>query len=131
MAKTHFDDINKLNLPFVDKYERIANVRVMRFKGPIDDETISQIIKLKSQIEKNEDINTLNVLLDLKKTTYVDSAALGGFILRLSELKKRGKKLGLINVPEGMKNMLDIFKCKGLFFIFESEESALKSLGEV
>ncbi|MFC1704015.1 STAS domain-containing protein [Candidatus Omnitrophota bacterium] len=129
MANMPFDDINKLNLPFVDAHEIIGNVRVLRFKGSIDSKTLPQIIKLKKAIEQKGDINTINVLLDLKKVTYGDSAALGALILRLSELKRHNKKLGLINAPDGLINMLDIFKCRELFSIYESEEDALKSLG--
>lgn len=127
MAKKHFSDVNKLNLPFVDKFEIIGNVRILRFKGHISNNTLPQITKVKKEIEKEEDINTMNVLLDLKKTTYDDSTVLGAIILRLSELKRHDKKLGLFNVPEKLKCMMEVFKCKELFLIFESEEAALKS----
>ncbi len=54
---------------------------------------------------------------------------MGALILRLSELKRRNKKIGLINTHEGLENMLDIFKCRDFFLIFDSEEDALQSLG--
>ncbi len=130
MTKTPFDDINELKLPFIDKYEIIGNVRILRFKGPIDSETLPQIISFKEEIKKRVDIDAVNVLLDLKKATHGDSASLGALILRLSELKKRNKKLGLINVPEKFKYMLDICKCSDLFSIFDSEEAALEKLNK-
>ena len=130
MTKIPFDDINQSILPFVDKYELISNVRVLRLKGPIDSETLPKIVKFKEEARKRMDIDADNVLLDLKKVTRGDSASLSALIIRLSELKKRNKKLGLINVPEKLKYMLSICKCDELFSIFDTEEAALENMNK-
>ena len=93
MKSTVLNNINKLNLSFVDKYEVVDNVRVMRLKGSIDNETIPKILKIKEQIQKNKDIDAMNILIDLKKVTYADSAALAALVIRVSELKRKKKKL--------------------------------------
>jgi anti-anti-sigma factor len=128
MAKVTFDYINQLNLPFIDKYEIIKNIRVLRFRGSIDSDAVSKILNLKKQIEKYEDINRMNTLIDLKKVVYGDTAATAALIMRLAELRQRGKKIGLINVPPDIKHMFEILKCDKLFLIFESEKEALENL---
>jgi len=42
-----FNKINNMGLPFIDKYEVNDGVRVLRFKGSIDAETIPIILKIK------------------------------------------------------------------------------------
>ena len=116
------------SLPFIDTFEEIRNVRILRFKGSIDSSIVPEILKIKKQLAKHGDINKNNVLIDFKKVTHVDSAAIAVLLIRLSELKRHDKKLGLINVTKQLKILLDIFKTGELFIIFDSEEAALESL---
>jgi anti-anti-sigma factor len=127
MTGISFDSVNLLHLPFVDKFEEIRHVRILRFKGAIDTDILPDILKLKNKLEKHGDIKKNNVLIDFKKITHVDSAAIAVLLILLSELKEHDKKLGLINVTEELKNMLDIFKAGKVFMIFDSEEEALES----
>ena len=128
MTTLSFNSINLLHLPFIDTFEEVRNVRILRFKGTIDSKIVPEILKIKDQIEKQGDINKNNVIVDFKKVTNVDSAAIAVLLIRLSELKRHNKKLGLINVTEQLKILLDIFKTGELFIIFDSEEAALESL---
>jgi anti-anti-sigma factor len=128
MTQRSFDSINRLNLPFIETFEEVSNVRILRFKGSLDSKTVPEILKLKHQLEKYGDINKNNVLIDFKKVTHIDSAAIAALLIRLSELQHHDKKLGLINVTEQLKILLDIFKTNELFIIFDSEEAALESL---
>jgi anti-anti-sigma factor len=128
MVRLSFDKINQLNLPFIDTFEEIGNVRILRFKGSIDSTVLPKILKIKDQMIRQKDINKKNVIIDFKKITHVDSAALGALIIRLSELKRHHKELGLINVTDEMRHMLDIFKTDKYFLIFDSEKAALERL---
>ena len=130
MDRILFNRINQLKLPFIDTFEEISNVRILRFKGSIDCTVLPKILKMKDQLKREKDINKNNVIIDLKKITHVDTAALAALIIELLELKQHDRKLGLINLTEEMKNMLEIFKTGKYFSIFESEEAALKSLEE-
>jgi anti-anti-sigma factor len=117
-----------LNLPFIDTFEEVRNVRIMRFKGSLDSKIVPEVLKIKDQLEKQGDVNKNNVLIDFKKVTHVDSAAIAVLLIKLSELKRHDKKLGLINVTKQLQILLDIFKTGELFIIFDSEEAALESL---
>ncbi|MGB2631134.1 MAG: hypothetical protein WBD17_07915 [Candidatus Omnitrophota bacterium] len=46
----------------------------------------------------------------------------------LSQLKKRDRKLGLINTSSEMDTYLDIERVRSLFHVFKNEKEALKSL---
>ncbi len=70
----------------------------------------------------------MNFFLDLKNATYVDSAALAALVMRVLEFKRKNKKIGLINLPERLNNILDIFRCDKLFLMFDSEKEALRVL---
>jgi len=130
MTTLSFKSINQLQLPFIDKFEEVRNVRILRFKGSIDSKIVPEILKIKYLIEKQGDINKNNVIVDFKKVTNIDSAAIAVLLIRLSELKHHNKKLGLINVTDQLKILLDIFKTGKLFIIFDSEEAALESLSQ-
>jgi anti-sigma B factor antagonist len=127
MPRISFNSINLLHLPFIDRFEEIGNVRILRFKGPIDRTTLPEILKIKKVLERHGDLNKNNVIIDFKKITHVDSAAIAALLIELAELKQHDKKLGLVNVTEELKIMLDIFKAGKLFMIFDSEEEALQS----
>lgn len=127
MTKRSFHSINLLHLPFIDTFEEIRNIRILRFKGALDSNTVPEILRIKKQLEKLGDINKHDVLIDFKKVTYVDSAAIAVLLIKLSELKRHDKKLGLIHVNKQLTTLLDIFKTGELFVIFDSEESALES----
>jgi anti-anti-sigma factor len=88
---------------------------------------VPEMLKIKKQLEKIGDSNKHEVLIDFSKVTHVDSAAIAVLLIKLSELKRHDKKLGLIHVNKQIKTMLDIFKTGELFVIFDSEEAALES----
>jgi anti-sigma B factor antagonist len=127
MHRISFNSINLLHLPFIDRFEEVGNVRILRFKGSIDRTTLPEILKIKKVLERQGDLNKNNVIIDFKKITHVDSAAIAALLIELAELKQHDKKLGLVNVTEELKIMLDIFKAGKLFMIFDSEEAALQS----
>jgi anti-anti-sigma factor len=127
MVKRTFHSINQLHLPNIDTFEEVGNVRIMRFKGVLDSRMVPEILKIKKQLEKIGDSNRHNVLIDFKKVTSVDSAAIAVLLIKLAELKRHDKKLGLIHVNKQLKTLLDIFKTGELFVIFDSEEAAMES----
>lgn len=122
------EDLNNLHLPFIDKYEVRENVRILRFKGSVDSATSSSIPKLKETVDKEGDISGMNLLLDLEKVSYADTSAVAALVARFVELKRRDKKIGLINVPANINSLLSILKCEDLFSIFNSEEEAIAAL---
>jgi len=119
------DEEGKL-LPSIKETNRLSQTTIVRFQGVIDSSTIPVISKnIKSEMKIYLD---RNILLDFRKATHIDSSTLGYMISLLSQLKKRDRKLGLINTSSEMDNYLEIEKVKSLVHVFKKEKEALKSL---
>ena len=119
------DEEGKL-LPSIKETKRLSQTTIVRFQGVIDSSTIPVISKnIKSEMKIYLD---RNILLDFKESTNIDSSTLAYMISLLSQLKKRDRKLGLINTNSEMDNYLEIEKVKSLVHVYKNEKEALKSL---
>ena len=119
------DEEGKL-LPSIKETKRLSQTTIVRFQGVIDSSTIPVISKnIKSEMKIYLD---RNILLDFRKATHIDSSTLGYMISLLSQLKKRDRKLGLINTSSEMDNYLDIERVRSIVHVFKNEKEALKSL---
>jgi len=119
------DEEGKL-LPSIKETKRLSQTTIVRFQGVIDSSTIPVISKnIKSEMKIYLD---RNILLDFKESTNIDSSTLAYMIYLLSQLKKRDRKLGLINTNSEMDNYLEIEKVKSLVHVYKNEKEALKSL---
>ena len=119
------DEKGKL-LPSIKEIKRLNQTTIVRFQGVIDSSTIpiiSRNIKGEMKIYLDK-----NILLDFKDATHIDSSTLAYMISLLNQLKKRDRKLGLINTNSEMDNYLDIEKVRSLVHVFKNEKEALKSL---
>ena len=119
------DEKGKL-LPSIKETKRLNQTTIVRFQGVIDSSTIPIISKnIKSEMKIHLD---RNILLDFKKAVHIDSSTLAYMISLLNQLKKRDRKLGLINISSEMDNYLDIEKVRSSVHVFKNEKEALKSL---
>jgi len=119
------DEKGKL-LPSIKEIKRLNQTTIIRFQGVIDSSTIPVISdNIKSEMKVYLD---KNILLDFKGAAHVDSSALAYMISLLSQLKKRDRKLGLINTTSDMDNYLDIEKVRSLVHVYRNEKEALKNL---
>jgi len=119
------DEEGKL-LPSIKKTKRLSQTTIVRFQGVIDSSTIPIISKnIKSEMKIYLD---RNILLDFREATHIDSSTLAYMISLLSQLKKRDRKLGLINTSSEMDTYLDIERVRSLVHVFKNEKEALKSL---
>jgi len=119
------DEKGKL-LPSIKETKRLSQTTIVRFQGVIDSSTIPIISKnIKSEMKIYLD---RNILLDLREATNIDSSTLAYMISLLSQLKKRDRKLGLINTSSEMDTYLDIERVRSLVHVYKDEKEALKSL---
>jgi len=119
------DEEGKL-LPSIKETKRLSQTTIVRFQGVIDSSTIPVISKnIKSEMKLYLD---RNILLDFSNATHIDSSTLAYMISLLNQLKKRDRKLGLINTSSEMDNYLDIERVRSIVHVFKNEKEALKSL---
>jgi anti-anti-sigma factor len=113
-------------LPSIKEIKRLNQTTIVRFQSVIDTSTILAISKnIKSEMKIYLD---RNILLDFKDATHIDSSTLAYMISLLDQLKKRDRKLGLININSEMDSYLDIAHVKSLVHVYKNEREALKSL---
>jgi anti-sigma B factor antagonist len=68
-----------------------------------------------------------DVLLNLAKVQYVDSAGLGAIVAAYTTMARDGGSLKLSNVTKKMTDLLSITKLLTVFETFDSEDEALRS----
>ena len=67
---------------------------------------------------------TMNVLLDMEKTAYIDSSAIGWIIGTSKQMKAGGGGLAVYNVQPGVRQVLDLLKVGRVVPIVEDEPAA-------
>ncbi|MCK4518600.1 MAG: STAS domain-containing protein, partial [Candidatus Omnitrophica bacterium] len=113
-------------LSYIKEVKEIDGLAVVRLKGTIDSRTIPGIrANIGSRINKYLD---MDILLDFKEVTRVDSAALASLIQLLNELKKRNRKLGIVNMTSVLREYLKITNLESAVQVYKSQKNALDDL---
>jgi anti-anti-sigma factor len=112
----------------VESVDDYPHLKIVKLKGQLDISTIQDVQSFLQYTKKKENRINKSVLLDLKNVSEVDSAAVAGFVKVLSKLKEKNFKLGLMNIPENLKSMLQILKLENVFAVFESERKAFSEI---
>ena len=69
----------------------------------------------------------VNVVVDMSRTTWMNSSGLGMLISGLTTLRSSGGDLRLANLSERLRRPLEITKLDAVFKIFDSVQSAVDS----
>ncbi len=113
-------------LSYIKEVKEIDGLAIVRLKGTIDFRTIPGIrANIGSRINKYLD---MDILLDFKEVTRVDSAALASLIQLLNELKKRNRKLGIVNMTSVLREYLKITNLEFAVQVYKSQKNALDDL---
>ena len=113
---------------FIESVDEYPHLKIVKLKGWLDHTTVPEVQFYLKKAKKNRGVLNKNVLLDLKNVASVDTAAIAGLLQVLSELKQKNYKLGLMNVPETMRDHLKILKLDEIFLVFESENKAFREI---
>ena len=112
----------------VESVDDYPHLKIVKLKGCLDISTNQDVQSFLKKTKKKESRINKSVLLDFKHVTEVDSASIAGFIEVLSKLKQKNFKLGLMNIPENLRSMLQILRLENIFVIFESEKKAFNEI---
>lgn len=83
--------------------------------------------EIKEKIKDEMNKNKVNIIINLDKVTYIDSSGIGVLISSLSNLKKVGGALKLINVYASVRKVFELTKLTSFFDIYDSEADAIGS----
>ncbi|MBN1551229.1 STAS domain-containing protein [bacterium] len=81
----------------------------------------------KDIIFKSIEDDIVDIIVDMKKATWMNSSGLGMLISGLTTLRSSGGDLRLANVSERVRRPLEITKLDTVFSIYESVEEAIQS----
>jgi anti-sigma B factor antagonist len=82
---------------------------------------------LKDKINSLIQQDRKQVLLNLERVSYIDSAGLGEMVRSYATLTNKGGKLKLLNLTKRIQDLLVITKLIRVFDTYESEQDAIKS----
>ncbi len=102
----------------------VDKVVILDINGEID---LYNAPEIKSKITELMESGKSDIIINLKKVSYIDSSGIGVLISSLSNLKKAGGSLKIINVFASVRKVFELTKLTSFFDIYDSEEEAMKS----
>jgi len=84
-------------------------------------------VEIKQAVDGHVDKGQKNILLNLAKVPYIDSAGLGEIIRCYTALRKSGGDLKLLSPNQRLLDLLRVTKLVNVFDWYGDESSALKS----
>ena len=101
-----------------------GNFVIFDINGEID---LYNAPEIKDQIKAMMDKGKVNIIINLDKVSYIDSSGIGVLISSLSNLKKAGGCLKIINVYASVRKVFELTKLTSFFDIYDSEQEAIDS----
>lgn len=118
--RAHFTRHNKWLVPMEVSYRDLRDHKIIILKGEMD---YFSNRELRDIIFKLIYGKTKNIILDLKDVTFIDSAGMGLLISVNKELNKYNKKLGLLNLSEGILNLIKLATLDQIIEIHHNEDT--------
>ena|SRR5687768_845039 len=107
--------------------QRMAgNVAIISIDGDITLNKGGDVL-LKDKVQSLIQQGTKNIVIDLSRVAYVDSAGLGQLVQAYATTKNKGGALKLVNVTKKLRDLLVVTKLLTVFDTFDDEKSALSS----
>lgn len=117
--------MSNLEISVVERLGPDQELVILNLDGEVDPNTVTQ---LRDCLTKLDESGAVNVLLDMKKTTYVNSRALAVLVKFAQTFKKKGGGVSLTNVNARVKMPFDMLGLLVFFQFFDSVEAAKASL---
>ena len=104
---------------------QIGHVSVVDLSGKI---TIGEgDVVLREKVQEVLDGGNLNVLLNLEKVSYMDSAGIGELVACFKRAKEKGGVVKLLNPSGKVYDLLQLTKLEEVFETYRDEKEALVS----
>ena len=115
---------------FIETIEDFPHLKIVHLQGNLDASTIPEFHRYLRKAEKTGFTLNKSVILDFKKVGRLDSSGVAELLNVFATLKAKKHRLGLMNVPECLRSMIDVLQLRGVFMIFESEKRAFDKILE-
>lgn len=108
----------------IGQVKRIGKIVTVELEGVLE---LGQEARLKEALLHLVPTDSANLLLDLSKLSFIDSACLGGLISVARFLREKGGDLKLLNPQLDVTSILQITRLDKVFSIFSNLDEALAS----
>jgi len=113
---------------FIHTIDNFPHVRIVHLKGSLDSSVIPAMTRFFEKARHSQGRLNKNVILDLKKVTQVDTAALAQLLKIFATLKQKRYRLALMNMPETIRGMIEILRLDHVFLLLESDKKAYEEI---
>jgi len=114
--------------PYLERIDELEKMDIVRLKGRLDQNMVPVVeARIKDNRSHGSTINK-NVAIDFSNVEHVDSSLIASHLIHLKEYQEKGYEIGLINVTDELRSLLDIYNEGEAFRIFSSEDEAVKEL---
>jgi len=103
----------------------IEGIAVLDLKGPLTFGPSD--LELREKLAALHQLGKINIILNLKDLTDVDSTGLGTLVFALARLRKAGGKLALANVSKAHLRIFLLTRLALTFEFFQDEHDAVNS----
>lgn len=99
-----------------------GTIHILDLKGELDAHTASE---LEAAIQKCQDENRVQIIVNGQNLQYISSAGLGVFMAYIEEVRERGGDIKIAALQPKVFNVFDLLGFPILFDIVDSEEEAV------
>ena len=107
--------------------QRVADVTILRLKGRLELDAGDVI--LREHVDRLVAEGRVNVLVDMKDVTRMDSAGIGMLVGKYMSVKRRGGTIRLLHLTDRTERLMHVTRLETVFDIFDREDAALQSFG--
>jgi anti-sigma B factor antagonist len=107
-------------------FRDIDDIRIISVRNKI--ELGRGDVALRNHIMESLEENKKKIILDLEKTTYIDSAGVGELTRSFTTVANSGGSLVLLNLTKKSRDLLTLTKLITVFDVFDDEKEALDFL---
>ena len=105
----------------------VDNISIIRPQCDIDSFNVSF---LKDKFRDLVDDGCFNIIMDLEKVRFMDSAALGILVSGLKTCIQNSGTLAIINPSHNVENLFKITHLDSVFNVFPSEDDAIEGISK-
>ena len=100
-------------------------ITIIRPQSDIDSFNVSKLKeKLRDQVENGR----FNIIMDLERVRFMDSAALGILVSGLKTCMQNSGTLGIINPSRNVENLFKITHLDSVFNVYSNEDDAITAM---
>lgn len=104
---------------------QLENISIIDFSGKI---TIGEgDVLMREKVEELLEGGHVNIIINLNKVKYMDSAGIGELVACQKRAKEKGGQVKLLNVTPKVADVLEIVNIGGVFEIYKDEQEAINS----